>query len=244
MILLKNHFRNPMDDFNLENFPMPPMHLIAAYDPQRQSNRAPPAPPPIPESSYTSFGAEWQIDDIPMLNKIEEHQIPRLYGCSEPGSEFINDYGQRSTSTSDYKQELQKLNLALIVCFSDLMEILNEDPTSDAKEEISENIRIISNNVMHLLNCLRIQQAYGNMKVAVQLQLRAMEEMRDGAEREGRRIQEAVNAAISRTKTALDGFNEHVDVESVREIPEDDLELTTKFIESILKLKDEINDIN
>ncbi|GBF91126.1 hypothetical protein Rsub_04795 [Raphidocelis subcapitata] len=133
----------------VSQFPAPP-HFYTLY---RDGPSAGPPPPPAPaDGDLTVLGAPFSLKE-PLLPPLE---VGALFTTGPDG-------------TIDAKAELLRLNRALLVLFLELLSVLVDQPTAYA--ETLTRVICALQNMQHLVNVTRIQQARATLEFTLQQQI-------------------------------------------------------------------------
>ncbi|KIY97878.1 Cofactor required for Sp1 transcriptional activation subunit, putative [Monoraphidium neglectum] len=165
----------------VSQYPEPP-HYYRLYRDGAQAG--PPPPPPVVEE-FTLFGAPFNL---------REPLAPPL----EVGALFR----PRPDGTIDAKQELLQLNRLLLCLFLELLSVLVEQPTAYA-ETLTRVIGALQ-NMQHLANLLRPQQARHTLEHMLKTQIARKREALAGLRTEVARIREQLGATVARLAAAGD----------------------------------------
>lgn len=156
-------------------YPLPPLQYINNID----NFSTPPAP--ITEGVYHNFGQRISVDDN-IIAPLEAHGTKRVY----PKSDY------------DYKKELKKINLSILVNFLDLVDVLVKCPDTDKRIEKCNDLATLFINFHHLINELRPHQARETLRVWLHAQRRTREE-----------IAKKLNAEMDKITKVLDKYTEY-----------------------------------
>lgn len=163
------------------SFPLPPLQYVNLYtDENVLKGRAPPPPPPITEGTYMSFGTQITINDA-IITPLESQHWRRLY----PRGDF------------DYKKELKKINVSILVNFLDLLDIIIRCPDTEKRVDKCHDISTLFINFHHLINELRPHQARETIRVAMSYQKKTREETAIALERHMLQVHKIVRNALA-----------------------------------------------
>ncbi|GAX76290.1 hypothetical protein CEUSTIGMA_g3735.t1 [Chlamydomonas eustigma] len=141
----------------LPSFPLPPPFYKLYATSVDNNVPLPPDPPPPPQGEFQLFGIPYDP---------EEAAVPRLQSRKL--------FEQGSDGSVDIKSELGRLNKEVIFVYSELLRVLVENPSGYVPT--LNILNQVLDNMQHLLNMIRPEQARASLEYALKLQIQEKEE--------------------------------------------------------------------
>lgn len=165
---------NGMAESNaVSQYPEPP-HFYKLY---KDGPQAGPLPPPCVEGEFPIFGVPFNLDE-PLVPPLEVGALFKPQG----------------DGTVDAKAELLRLNQLLLVLFIELLSVLVEQPGSYA-ETLTRVIGALQ-NMQHLINDLRPQQARHTLEYILQQQIAKKREALAGLKQQVQQIRQQLTGTM------------------------------------------------
>ncbi|XP_036608487.1 mediator of RNA polymerase II transcription subunit 7-like [Trichosurus vulpecula] len=156
-----------------------PMRYIKEYTDEKIQKGLAPKPPPSIKDSYMMFGNRFQCDDL-IIHLLESQGIEPLHPMQ-----------------FDHKKELRKLNMSILINFSDLLDISIGNPGSIKQEEKLEDLKLLFVHVHCLINEYRPHQERETLRVMMEVQKRQCLETAERFQKHLERVIEMIQNCLA-----------------------------------------------
>lgn len=189
-----SHFK---DQHNLsENATLTPTQLLDL--PTELRYLVPPAPP-VPSTEYTVFGKKTKLDRLDDYPEVMSQIRSRLQHHPAAPSEPILDWSYEqlypSSSTLSFaarQQYLFRFLRSMVLSYIEVLGIVAQDPTSEAKEEKLGDLLTLVLNMHALINEYRPHQARETLIREMERQVERKRGEVEGVRRMGERVREVL----------------------------------------------------